>query len=147
MHNIICLFVLRANKGTESLKLHQPRLIFVLTLSNAPSSSVTKITFLQFQETCHLIYAWTMLCYDHLLICTCLTFKLAIPIHFTYNTTTSLMHPTPGKLAQDGINDYNLQKATQENFHSIITFQAFSLLIIFIFLKFTLNPFNSHAHF
>ena len=57
------------------------------------------------------------------------------------------MHPTPGKLAQDGINDYNLQKATQENFHSIITFQAFSLLIIFIFLKFTLNPFNSHAHF
>ena len=57
------------------------------------------------------------------------------------------MHPTPGKLAQDGINDYNLLKATQGNFHSIITFPAFSLLIIFIFLKFTLNPFNPHAHF
>ena len=40
-------------------------------------------------------------------ICTCLTFKLAIFFKFTFDTTTSLLHPTPAKLTLDGITAYS----------------------------------------
>ena len=56
-------------------------------------------------------------------------------------TTTSITHPTPAKLAQDGITAYTLSPKTQGNFPFSVNFSAFSLLIIvIIFLKFTLIP-------
>ena len=50
--------------------------------------------------------AWTILYHVCLLICTCLAFELVILFQFTSNTTTSHMHPTPTKLAEDGITAY-----------------------------------------
>ena len=62
------------------------------------------------------------------------------------NTSTSLMHPTPGKLIEDGITAYTLSTNSNRKlaFTEILT--AFSLLMtIFVFLTLTLNPFDFQA--
>ena len=55
------------------------------------------------------------------------------------------MHPKPAKLAEDGITAYSLS-ANNSGKPSYETFPAFSLLgIIFVFLPFVRNPFDSNA--
>ena len=54
------------------------------------------------------------------------------------------MHPNPAKLAEDGITAYPL--SANSSGKPSETFRAFSLLvIIFVFLPFVLNPFDSNA--
>ena len=102
-----------------------------------------------------------MFCYVCFLICTSLTYKLSFFFHFTSNTT-SLM-PTPAKPAENVhlLFTQHLQnrqrmellstpfpQTAQGNLLSVVTFLVFSLLIIiFVFLTFTLNPFDSNAAF
>ena len=64
------------------------------------------------------------------MICTCLTFKLAIFFQLTSNITASATHPTPATLAEDEITVYSLlTKSTRTPIcDSNLSFQGSSLL-------------------
>ena len=91
---------LLANKGTKSQSLHHPFLILFIPLVISPS--VVPIVSPRYVNLSTIskdwpFYAWTILCHVSFLISTFVTFKVAILIQFT-SDTTSLMHPTPAKM-------------------------------------------------
>ena len=66
-----------------------------------------------------------------LLICSCLIFKLAILFYFTPNATTSLVQPTPGKQADDGITVTILSTNSRRKLNFFLTNHHFHFLIIY----------------
>ena len=77
-------------------------------------------------------------CYVCLLFSSCLTFVFFILVKFTSDTTTSLLHLTVEKLAENGITLCTFLQTAQRDLLFSVTFPVVSLLII-IFLTFTPN--------
>ena len=58
------------------------------------------------------------------------------------------MNPTPTKLAEDRIISYMFQQTAQRHLFPYVIFPAFSpLIIIFVFLIFTVKLFDSNSSF
>ena len=78
-------------------------------------------------------FNYMLYCVVCLLICSCLIFKLAILFYFTPNATTSLVQPTPGKQADDGITVTILSTNSRRKLNFFLTNHHFH------FSLFTLN--------
>ena len=75
-------------------------------------------------------YVWIILgLVNLLLICISLTFELTILFQLISNITTSIMHPTPITLAEDGITAYILSASNTSKLCSSVTFPVCSPII------------------
>ena len=77
-----------------------------------------------------------------------LKFKLAIPFQFTSNTTSSLICPTPANWQMTELLSTLFLHTPTGSLPSTVTFPAFSpLIIVFVFLTFTINLFHFNSLF